>query len=301
MKSNTQTKSKKLMRPQLAIFGIILAICVIGGIALAKYTRKESDQGIVRAKWFYFNSDLLKEGTSQNENNTYTYASRTPEITFKLMSREDELRYSEMDIHYTVKVEKKVDNIWQNVGEAQIGTIKEKNSDDATITIKSNELGENDGLNGSYKITATGYCGTDKAKGYEKTLTAYINTSEELEVNPKLYYYVDDNTDEKNDPHVVLLTVYAEGYTGKVTIAYPDTLIPDNTDERMANAKTGSSIEDNVTFQETGYHSHTYRFFMSDTDASRNVSNTGATIDGESFTVTGENIEASYKKPDETE
>jgi hypothetical protein len=84
-----------------------------------------------------------------------------------------------------------------------------------------------------------------------------------------------------------LLTVWSEGYSGNVTIDIPDGVIPDNTDSVMRTAVTGGEFEDNKTFKDKAYASHTYRFFV-----------TGESVTVDSFTVKYDNGKtAGYKVP----
>ena len=90
---------------------------------------------------------------------------------------------------------------------------------------------------------------------YSKTLTFKIVVPEEN----VLYKYF-----EKKDGYI-LLTVWAQGYQGNVTISYPAGVVPDNTSPiaAMQGASAGkASINDVKTFSGSGYASAAYRFFI---------------------------------------
>ncbi len=223
---------------------LLLAALLVGTV-IARYQRELSYDGSVKAKDFYFTSDFLDGGV-------HTFSSGSTEVTFTLGNHADALRFSEMDIAYTVTVTRtdggagdptvSVDSATLNSGKLTGGQ-----TSDATVTVSGLQPG------GAYTVTATG------KGGYQETLTATIHV---LSGEAVVYKYLDTTHSE-----YVLLTVWAQGYTGSVTItpAAEKNLIPDNTDPRMVTVQTDAAITDTTSFDTStsGYASHTYRFFGS--------------------------------------
>jgi hypothetical protein len=286
-------KIKRILQPRVLIIGIILFANVVGSIALARYIYHKDNAGLVRAQWFYFTSNLLKDET---ELQYYSLAADTTELSFTLGNHEDNLRASEVGINYTVTVEegtydkstgiftqtedssqvvvKYDDKNGLQLTENEDGTYESKNLD---VTVTLTNL-----ASGTYKVTAVGYTGDEEEKGYYKTLTAIIHVEGE-----KILYKYLDNTNSQ----YVLLTVWSQGYQGDVTITYPAGLIPDNTDKVMENVKTNDVIIDQTTFSQDGYSSHTYRFFVPEGMDSGD-------LEVEDFNVSYAGSEAKSKTPD---
>lgn len=235
MKAKKKEKKfrKAVYIPAAAV--IVLALVLIG-IAGAKYLYKTDNRGSIRAKEFYFTSNLLDE-------QTHTLAPGSTQITFSLGNHQDALRYSETPIKYTVKV-----NGITPDGSGLEGELAEGSVQDASVTIKNLTPGQ------IYKVAAEG------VGGYRKTLTATLVIPE---AEKYLYKYLDTTNSE-----YVLLTVWAKGVSGNVSITPPDTVLPDNTDAVMANARTGAAFTDSDSFKTPGYSSHVYRFFGSGVTAS---------------------------------
>jgi len=254
---------KKRAGAAMAVPAVCLALLVILiGAAIGRYMHQINSAGSVRAKEFYFTSDFL-------DGEKHTLAPGSGELTFTLGNHADELRYSEVDIAYVVTVT-------DADGKTSTATVECKNSnqklakdkkEDNEVTISGLESGH------TYTVTAVG------TGGYEKTLTATI---EVLPGETAVYKYLETNSD------YVLLTVWAQGYTGDVTITPPAELIPDNTDPVMGTVKTGESFTDTTSFSNDSYASHTYRFFGS-----------AAVVTADSFAVTygADNTAAEVKDP----
>lgn len=190
----------------LAVCLVLLMLLVpMVGTVFGRYQRQIRSDGWVKAYDFYFTSNLLDGGT-------HTLAPGSTEVTFTLSNHADELRYSEVDINYVVKVTDKDGNatgatVTNNTG----GKLNKDNPQDAEVTISDLQAG-------TYIVTATG------DGGYKKTLTAEIKV---LPEEAKLYW----NRENVSDGYT-LLTVWNEGDTpGDVTIKY--TGIPDNTNPNM--------------------------------------------------------------------
>lgn len=226
-----------------ALAASLVLIVILVGTAIGRYQRQFRSEGSVRAKEFYFTSDFLNGGT-------YTLApestEESAEVTFSLGNHADDLRYSEVEIAYTVTV-KNTDGTAADGVTVEYGDPGQKlpcdGIRDHEVTLRNLQSGQR------YLVEATG------TGGYEQTLTATI---EVLSTKPVVYKYLDTTSRE-----YVLLTVWAQGYQGNVTITPPAGLIPDNTDPVMETAKTGASITDTTSFHTGSYSSHTYRFFGS--------------------------------------
>lgn len=211
---------------------VVLSLCALMvGLLSAKYLDKKESTGLVRAKNFYFTSNLL-------DGNTHTLAPGTTSVTFTLGNHEDDLRYSELDIkyEYTVKADS-ADGVTTAEGE---GTLARGDIHDAKINVSGLQPGK------TYIVTAVG------RGGYSKTLTATIVVPENV---PQLHQHQENPTGE-----YILLTVWNEGdASGKVTIEY--TGIPDNTNPNMTDWHTNESHEVEIE----PHTSKVFRFFSETT------------------------------------
>ncbi len=263
---NPSRKAKKKYVGIAAIVMCLLLFTLLIGAAIGRYQRQLRSEGYVRAKEFYFTSDFLDGGT-------HTLNPGNNSVTFTLGNHADDLRFSEVDIAYTVTV-----TSGATVTDGT-GTLSKNTKSDGNVTISGLESGKD------YIVTATGTGGEGSASGYEKTLTATIRV---LKPVPAVYKHLDTTNSS-----YVLLTVWAQGYTGDVTITPPADarLIPDNTDPVMQYTQTGGEIRDSTSFQDdNGYSSHTYRFFYDGTPSVGGVT-------AEKFTVTYDGGTAETKQP----
>ncbi len=243
-----------------ALAGSLVLLAILIGTAIGRYQHQFYSEGSARAKEFYFTSDFL-------DGNTHTLGPGSTEVTFSLGNHADELRFSEVDITYEVTVTPMEGTSAADLKVEYINSDKKllcTGVQDHDVTIKGL-------VPGKYTVTATG------TGGYQQTLTAVI---EVLSQESVVYKYLDTTNSE-----YVLLTVWAQGYTGDVTITPPTGMIPDNTDLVMRNAKTGTAFTDGTSFKGDAYSSHVYRFFGS-----------GAAASGFSVTY-GDNKTATVKAP----
>ncbi len=225
----------------------VALLAILIGVTFGKYLHQLRTEGSVRAKEFYFTSDFLDGGT-------HTLAPGSTEMSFMLGNYADELRFSEVEITYAVTVTPVDAATSSPTVENGSGTLVTGDKRDAEVTVTGLTPGK------TYTITATG------TGGYEQSLTATVVV---LAQEPVVYMYLDTTNSE-----YVLLTVWAQGYRGDVTIDPPEGLIPDNTDPVMESVKTGdASFTDATSFKTDDYCSHTYRFF-------------GSGVTAENFTVT---------------
>jgi len=289
-------KNSKISRKKAIISAIAVALslcALMTGMFVAKYLNERSSDNLVIAKNFYFTSNLL-------DGKEHTLAPGSTSVTFTLGNHEDDLRYSEVDIDYTVTVQRVQeatgsggDTGTNNTGASATGTndtgIPENGSvQDAAGTpqnasvqnaegkltkgsVQDKEVTVSDLQPGTYIITAVGKGGYSTVSeegdsnvgkgGYSKTLTATIVIPPK---ETRLYYYIDPSAGE-----YTLLTVWNEGdIKGDVTISY--TGIPDNTNPDMTDWKTGESGKE-VTVEP--HQSKVFRFF-----GETNITVTGATF-----------------------
>ncbi len=191
----------------LTVLGVLLLCAISGGFVAAKYINEKSSTGVIGAKNFYFTSNFL-DGT------LHTLAPGTTSVSFSVGNHEDDLRYSEVKINYTVTVDNGA-TIENGTGTLASGAVN-----DAEITVSGLTAGK------TYTVTATG------TGGYSKTLTATIVVAQS---QSKLYYNVDNSAAD-----YILLTVWNEGDAdGNVTISY--TGIPDNTNPDMGDWQTNGT------------------------------------------------------------
>ena len=95
-------KNSKISRKKVIIsaIAVVLSLCALmTGMFVAKYLNERSSDNLVIAKNFYFTSNLL-------DGKEHTLAPGSTSVTFTLGNHEDDLRYSEVDIDYTVTVQR---------------------------------------------------------------------------------------------------------------------------------------------------------------------------------------------------
>ncbi len=206
---------------------VVLLLCAIsGGVVAAKYFKDlGSSSGTIGAQNFYFTSNLL-------DGEKHALAPGSTSVTFTLGNHADALRYSDVDIAYTVTVAP-AEGITITPDN---GVITKGGVNSADVTVSGLQAGT------VYTVTAVG------SGGYTKTLTAKIEVPQ---AESKMFYHA-----ETVEGEYTLLTLWNEGeQAGTVTIAY--TGIPDNTNPNMADWTTGGLQE--VTLQP--HESKVFRFF----------------------------------------
>lgn len=221
----------------------VLLLCTVGGV-LAKYIKElGTNNGVVRAYNFYFTSNLL-------DGRTHTLAPGSTEVTFTVGNHADDLRYSEVDIAYEIKVLNLDGTSVTGVTIATVTskTLKNDKVNDAEVTVSGLQAGK------TYTVTAVG-TGRSEGQtdgGYTKTLTATIVVPEKA---AKLFYHIDAY------PDYILLTVWNEGEVkGSVSVTY--TGIPDNTNPNMGEWKAASETSHATKDIEIKQHeSLVFRFF----------------------------------------
>ena len=235
------SRRKQLLIPALVV--LILLISLIGGVS-AKYVKDVGGtKALVRAKEFYFSSDLLAENGAH-----YDLNPGTTSVTFELRNHDDQLRFSEEPVEYKVTAD----------NGATVSSTPDKltaENPNATITLSGLQDGK------TYTVTAVG------SAGYKKTLTATFTVKAQSE---GVYKHL-NVTPDASGTHI-LLTVWTENTSGDVTIQFPAGLIPDATDPALAGilncidgtyrANTDESGISQAAGSLGSYSSHTYRFFL---------------------------------------
>lgn len=240
-------------------------------VVSAKYIHKTENTGTVTAKEFYFKSDILDGRT-----HTVTAgADGTASINITLMNHEDELRYSETDINYEIKIKNDENqDVTPDDSTGLTGTIPEgKNSasdktNDKTITIQGLAAGK------TYTITAE-----TTGNSYSKKLTGTVK------VNP---IDRDIHTAINDEGAYVEVTIWSGEYKGTVKLDYCQGLIPDNTDPLLENAlnATDASTPAEVTLSAWKTDtSHVFRFFKNNENKNYKVEITGTSENEKKVTV----------------
>lgn len=241
---------KKINIIAIELVACFVLTAVLIGTVIGKYRQQFNSYGSARALDFYFTSDFL-------DGRNHSIAPGTTEFSFTLSNHADDLRFSEMDITYTVEVKKDggteatgvkiaINNVDNKTGKMD----KDGKRDD---TVKISSL-----TSGKYTITAKATGGADPTNGsagYLKTLTATIDIPAE---GAKLFQHTDSY------PDYIQLTIWNEGdQKGTVSISY--TGIPDNTNPNMTDwvSSNGTAVmKDNIEIEP--YSSKVFRFFGND-------------------------------------
>ena len=90
--------SEKKIRTYMFLIIMSLCLLLVAGI-VAKYINNRVVDGKINAPYFYFTSDKLTETQT-----TYTVNSDITSISFDIANCADEIRYSDIDINYTITV-----------------------------------------------------------------------------------------------------------------------------------------------------------------------------------------------------
>ena len=237
--------NKILSRRNVLVIGITVVLLVCLGAAIsgvsAKYVKNvPSQDAVVKAREFYFTSDLLKENYIK-----YTLNPGTGTVSFTLQNYGDDLRYSESDISCELEVKGGPDGKPATVSSSEEVLLGGEKSS-TTITLSNLQDGN------TYTVTVTGI------GGYEKKLSAQF---EILSPSTNVYKYV------AADPSgaFLLLTVWTENVSGPVSIQFPAGLIPDETNPALSgihNYQDGTYVAGHATDNLNVYSSQTYRFFL---------------------------------------
>lgn len=213
-------------------FGLAAVLLVFNGYTVAKYIAQRETEPVYAAKNFYFESDLLSE-----EGKTYTLKTGVDQISFILMNHPDALRKAQVDISYEIWVDgaKCTDYTGDD------GTLK-MTEDDVQITLPELSAGEH-----TVEARATG--------PYVKTLKGTFIIEPE---DKKIAIAVNDAA---GDP-ALLLTVTTTDFEGQVTIQWPNTVLPNNADPLLKNARGTTctvDLEKNSQYTFTFFKTNPYQ------------------------------------------
>ena len=211
----------------------LVAVVAMNSIIDARYvTSKRNDPAAV-AEAFYFESDLLKSGSTPS----YTLPAGTTTISFVLKNYTDALRYADSKVNYKVILSKDGIKVKEQPGGIDTGR-----ANDEPVEFTSLEPG-------TYIATATA------TSPYSATLTAkFIIPQKESPVEYEVL-------DSAGSP-IAQLTVRTNNYSGNVNISWPSDVKPDNTDPLLRNA-TGNSAT--ISFDNDA--EYTFVFFKSNHSA----------------------------------
>lgn len=225
---------KKWMPITLFASAILLLAAGLIWDSAAKYMQQTNKEALVKAKEFYFSSDILMPVEAE-----YTYnpgAGGSADIAISLRNHEG-LHVSELDVHYSVTVtpldpEEPAVTVEYSGSQTIPATGKDEKT---TVTLKALQPGK------SYRVTAVG------ENGFQKTLSALIHIAPAVSEMYK-------NT--KNNGDHLILTVWNEGLAGTASVTVLSGLIPDATDPILEKI-------DGTTFTVTldKNESRAFRFF----------------------------------------
>lgn len=248
MAGKHQIKAKPWKHRGFLVLLVLILLTTGGiGVAAAKYIQNSTGKMLLKAPEFYFTSEYLTADNSKFELNT-----DTTQLEFYLRNSADNLRYSEVDISYTLSLEK-------SVPEAS-GQLSQTGGTLPAGSVKSQKIILSDMAPGvTYTVTATGEA------GYSQTISATFKVGENDE---NLY----KNLSESSDGYL-LLTVWSHNISGDLSVTFPTHLIPDNTNPGMESVFNKDTNKDAAfTVVDFGkYSSQTYRFFGSATVDQFNV------------------------------
>lgn len=216
---------------------LLLTSLIISGALLAKYVHSNRSDIVAGSPNFYFNSDYLTENPITNPT-TYYLKSDTESITFTLTNYDDELRFSDDDVAFSLTVTCLTDpadttaTLSQTAGDIATGAPNE-----VAITLSGIKSGY------SYQVVALG------SAGFRKTLNAVFTVQSDEQM---LYKYLESENE------YVILTVWTRDVEGSVNITFPEELIPDNTWPGMETIQNAPKI---FTVNYGKYTSQNYRFF----------------------------------------
>lgn len=188
----------------IAVVASLLFAFAAGGI-YGKYVQQSTGDGLVSAKAFYFESNVLAAPNSYGEYPLYELAAGTTSFSFNLENFVDDLRYAGYDITYDVVT------IGGSISDSGGGKISGGSRNSSTITLDGLADGQ------TYTVTAK------TTNGYYKILGAEFRIATPAS---GIYAYLDTETNS----HFVELILWTENTNGTLTVDAPDTgLIPDTT------------------------------------------------------------------------
>lgn len=215
-----QRKKKIPFHRVLAALVFVMALVLLlsaAGATLAKYVNKASKNGTAAAVPFYFVSDKLGESTPYYQISEPAEG-ETVELTFSLSNFVDELRCTEHPLNYTYWAEN--DSSGTISGTEHSGSLSGSfQTESITLTLEKAAFGSE----GAVTVTAR------STEPYVKTVSARFGFTAR---QGELQWAVEEQEG------AVVLELFGGGNEA-VTVAWPDTLLPDPMNELLSGAGSG--------------------------------------------------------------
>ena len=215
---------------------LVLALMLFNGYSLGKYMKEHQKEPLYVAENFYFESDLLRAPDNTGAIPAYTLKAGEKQFTFALRNYTDELRYSEVDIRYTVTVTDEEGNAVQTDHIA--GTIAKGTCNQTSVQLSP--------------LPAGTYIATAASAPYFTQLKAKFTVVNAVDA-------LDFTVTDTKDAPTLQLTLETGEQAGNVVIRWPNGVLPDNSDPLMAGAEGTNGGEHIVTVEKNA--SYTFIFF----------------------------------------
>lgn len=218
-------EKKRTLTSVLAALCFTMALALLlstVGATLAKYIRKDKGNGAAAAAPFYFTSDKLSEDNPYYQINE-PGSGGTVEISFTLSNFVDQLRCSTETIEYTCRAVSGTDISAESIANTESsGTLSGSfQSSPVVLNLQKSDFGS-EGV-----VTVI----VQSASPYEKTISAQFGFDAQQ-------YGLQWQVTEKGNA-VVLELVGGDG--SDVTVAWPDGLVPDLSNDVFQGAAVGSA------------------------------------------------------------
>lgn len=225
------------MKYVFIVLSIISILTCVAVPVLAKYIKEKENELEIRAKKFYFTSDLLEEPSTHVAIPEYMLGKGVNVISFTLNNFEDDLRFTTSDIKYEmIVVDSNNFTVYDKTGTITGGNEKQ------SVSFNTPEL-----VAGTYIVTV------ESTFPYSKCLKAKFIVQE---IDENITYTVSDGVSST----VVMLTISVNDYSGNINIKWPNGVSPDNSDPLLS----GAINCDNYTVYFNSYSEYTFVFFKND-------------------------------------
>lgn len=217
-------------------FALILT-CILVPV-FAKYIKTQNNNVNISSKEFYFTSDLLDVPQTNGTFPEYILGKGTDTISFNLNNYEDDLRFTTIDIKYSIKVTNSSDTVvFEEEGTLNTSSSKVSKSFEITSLVSDTYIVE-----------------VNSTSPYQKTLKGKFEIQE---ADNDITYTVSDGASST----IVMLTITVSDYSGNINIKWPTGVSPDNSDPLLA----GAIDTNNYTVNFNSYSEYTFIFFKTDT------------------------------------
>lgn len=254
---------KKFMgqRRWLPALIVLLLVFLLGfaGVSAARYAMRERKKEIVEAGNFYFESDFLKD-TSEN-NAKYFIDPMETEFPIKLYNYADSQRVTKSNIFYTLQVTGGTAALTSGAssGQTEIKGSIDGSAGQGTQVIYLTPSPSSGTGDRTVTVTAA------STEPYAKTLSA------SFQLKKGNSYTVEDASGNR----AAVLTMVCADADKPIEITFPDSVFPDEADERIINYKTVSGENTAAcTFQSPGYG--VYSIVLLKTDTTLDLSGNGS-------------------------